>query len=103
MSVSVSRAATAPGPWRHRPGPLIWALGVAQVVSWGTLYYSFPLFVVPMQKEFGWSLEALNGALSAGLLVSGLCTYGAGAWIDRYGGRGLMAFGSVGTALLVLE
>lgn len=102
MSVSVSRAATAPTPWRHRHGPLIWALGVAQVVSWGTLYYGFPLFVVPMQKEFGWSLEALNGALSAGLLVSGLCTYGAGAWIDRYGGRGLMACGSLGTALLLL-
>lgn len=87
---------------RHAAGPMIWALGFAQVVSWGTLYYGFPLFVLPMQKEFGWSLTSLNGALSAGLLVSGLCTYGVGAWIDRHGGRGLMTVGSVGAALLLV-
>ncbi len=81
---------------------MIWALGWAQVVSWGTLYYGFPLFVLPMQKEFGWSLTLINGALSAGLLVSGLCTYGVGAWIDRHGGRALMTAGSLGTAVLLV-
>ena len=81
---------------------MIWALGWAQVVSWGTLYYGFPLFVLPMQQEFGWSLTLMNGALSAGLLLSGICTYGVGAWIDRHGGRGLMTLGSAGTALLLV-
>lgn len=93
----VTPAATAQS---HRA--LIWALGLAQVVSWGTLYYGFPLFVLPMQKEFGWSLAALNGALSGGLLVAGLCTYGVGAWIDRHGGRALMSGGSLGAALLLV-
>ena len=91
-----------PAP-RAEPGSaLIWALGLAQVVSWGTLYYGFPLFVLPMQKELGWSLSALNGALSVGLLVSGLCTYGVGAWIDRHGGRALMSAGSLGAAVLLV-
>ena len=81
---------------------MIWALGWAQVVSWGTLYYGFPLFVLPMQQEFGWSLTLINGALSAGLLVAGLCTYGVGAWIDRHGGRALMTAGSLGTAVLLV-
>jgi MFS family permease len=81
---------------------MIWALGWAQVVSWGTLYYGFPLFVLPMQQEFGWSLTLMNGALSAGLLISGLCTYGVGAWIDRRGGRGLMTLGSAATAMLLV-
>ena len=81
---------------------MIWALGWAQVVSWGTLYYGFPLFVLPMQQEFGWSLTLMNGALSAGLLISGLCTYGVGAWIDRRGGRGLMTLGSAATAVLLV-
>ena len=81
---------------------MILALGWAQVVSWGTLYYGFPLFVLPMQQEFGWSLTLINGALSAGLLVAGLCTYGVGAWIDRRGGRALMTAGSLGTALLLV-
>ena len=87
---------------RYTRGPMIWALGWAQVVSWGTLYYGFPLFVLPMQREFGWSLTLLNGALSAGLLISGLCTYGVGTWIDRHGGRGLMTLGSAGTAVLLV-
>ena len=81
---------------------MIWALGWAQVVSWGTLYYGFPLFVLPMQREFGWSLTLMNGALSAGLLIAGLCTYGVGAWIDRHGGRGLMTLGSAGAAVLLV-
>ena len=81
---------------------MIWALGWAHVVSWGTLYYGFPLFVLPMQQEFGWSLTLINGALSAGLLVAGLCTYGVGARIDRHGGRALMTAGSLGTAVLLV-
>ena len=87
---------------RYARGPMIWALGCAQVVSWGTLYYGFPLFVLPMQREFGWSLTLMNGALSAGLLIAGLCTYGVGTWIDRHGGRGLMTLGSAGTAVLLV-
>lgn len=87
---------------RYAAGPMIWALGWAQVVSWGTLYYGFPLFVLPMQKDFDWSLTLVNGALSAGLLISGLCTYGVGAWIDRHGGRALMTGGSLGVALLLV-
>lgn len=87
---------------RYARGPMIWALGCAQVVSWGTLYYGFSLFVLPMQREFGWSLTLMNGALSAGLLIAGLCTYGVGTSIDRHGGRGLMTLGSAGTAALLV-
>lgn len=74
--------------------PLVWALAVAQLVSWGSLYYSFSLFVVPMEMELGWSRTAINGALSIGLLTAGLCAYPVGAWIDRRGGRAIMALGS---------
>ncbi|HEX6971766.1 MAG TPA: MFS transporter, partial [Limnochordia bacterium] len=74
--------------------PLVWALAVAQLVSWGAIYYSFSLFVVPMEMELGWSRTAINGALSLGLLSTGLCAYPVGAWIDRHGGRIVMALGS---------
>jgi len=49
---------------------LVWALSAVQLVSWGSIYYSFSLFVVPRESELGWSRTALNGALSLGLLVS---------------------------------
>lgn len=85
------------------PRTMIGALGIAQIVSWGTVYYGFPLFVLPMADSLGWSLTLLNGAATAGLLVTGLCAYPVGALIDRYGGRGVMTAGSLGvTALLAL-
>lgn len=80
---------------------LVFGLAAAQLVSWGTIYYSFSLFVVPMEQELGWSRTALNGALSAGLALAGLASYPVGAWIDRAGGRAVMSLGSgLGAALL---
>jgi len=78
---------------------LVIALAAAQLVSWGSIYYSFSLFVVPMEAELGWSRTALDGALSAGLLLSGFAAYPVGAWIDRGGGRAVM---SIGSALAVV-
>ncbi len=88
----------------ERPGTawlLIVALAIGQVCSWGSIYYSFSLFVVPMETELGWSRTALNGAIAVGLLVSGVCAYPAGRWIDAHGGRGLMAAGSMIAAALL--
>jgi predicted MFS family arabinose efflux permease len=56
---------------------------------------------VPMQKELGWSRNELFGALSAGLLVAGLCSIPVGAWIDRGHGRKLMTGGSALAAILL--
>lgn len=81
--------------------PLLWALATAQVVSWGSVYYSFSLFVVPMEAELGWSRSEINGALSLGLLVSGFAAYPVGTWIDRRGGRWLMTAGSLLATLLL--
>src|SRR5262245_57269909 len=72
---------------RHHPWVMVWTLAVAQVISWGTLYYTFSLFVVPMQESLGWSRPLLNGALSLGLLTAGAVAFPVGAWIDHRGGR----------------
>jgi MFS family permease len=81
---------------------MIWTLAVAQVISWGTLFYAFSLFVVPMQASLGWSRPLLNGALSLGLLSTGIVAFPVGAWIDRHGGRGVMTLGSLAGGLLLL-
>ncbi len=82
--------------------PLVLALAVGQVVSWGALYYAFSLFVVPMEAELGWSKTVLNGALSAGLLASAMVAFPMGSWIDRHGGRALMSAGSIAASLLLV-
>ncbi|HUJ97083.1 MAG TPA: MFS transporter [Stellaceae bacterium] len=84
-----------------RGWPLVAALAFAQLVSWGSIYYSFSLFVVPMESELGWSREWLNGALSAGLLAAGLMAYPVGALIDRGHGRAVMSAGSLLGALML--
>jgi MFS family permease len=81
---------------------MVWTLAVAQVISWGTLFYAFSLFVLPMQESLGWSRPLLNGALSLGLLCTSVVAFPVGAWIDRYGGRGVMTLGSLIGGLLLL-
>ena len=81
--------------------PLVLALAVAQLVSWGTVYYSFSLLILPMEAELGWTRTGINGALSFGLLIAGLSAYGAGSWIERHGGRWLMTVGTVLASLML--
>jgi len=81
---------------------LVWTLSAAQLVSWGTLFYSFSLFIVPMERELGWSKTDLNGALSAGLLVAALLAMPIGRWIDRGRDRAVMTIGSLAGALMLI-
>ncbi|MDP9145407.1 MAG: MFS transporter, partial [Actinomycetota bacterium] len=39
-------------------------LGFGQIVSWGTLFYSFPLIAVPMSHDLGVSKVGAYGAAS---------------------------------------
>ena len=50
--VGMARRAGA-RPLRHHPWVMIWTMAVAQVISWGTLFYGFSLFVVPMHEALG--------------------------------------------------
>ena len=92
----------AAGPWRKRPVTILWMLSFGQLISWGLIYYTFPLFVGPMGEELGWSRSGMFGALSAGLMVAGLSSIAVGAWIDRGHGRKLMTGGSLLAAGLLL-
>jgi MFS family permease len=78
-----------------------WALAVAQLVSWGSIYYAFSLFVAPMESALGWSRTATNAALSIGLLISGLAAYPIGTWIDRGHGRRVTVCGSILAAAML--
>lgn len=100
MSKVFDTSAAASAQPLEKSSWIVAALALAQLISWGSIYYSFSLFIVPMEREFGWDRAAMNGALSLGLLVSGLCAYPVGRWIDRYGGRGIMTLGSVLASLL---
>jgi MFS family permease len=85
------------------PWGFVAALSLAQLVSWGIVFYAFALFLEPMAKELGWSRPALTLAYSLGLGASALTAYPAGRLIDRGRGRLVMTAGSlISSALLVL-
>jgi MFS family permease len=75
---------------------------VTEIVSWGVLYYAFAVFLVPMQRELGFSAAELTGAFSVSLLVAGVAGIAVGRFLDRHSPRALMTAGSVAGPLLVL-
>jgi len=84
------------------PSGFIAGLGMAQIVSWGTLIYAFPLLASPMAVEFGWGRVEIFGLASLALAVAGLAAYPVGSAIDRGHGRLVMTGGSALTALSLL-
>lgn len=78
------------------------ALGVSQIVGYGTLYYSFGILAPAMARDVGWPTEWVFGALSAALLAGGLVAPWTGRWLDRFGAGRVMAAGSVAAAAALM-
>lgn len=97
----MTEATSEPGPLRGA-GSFITGLGIAQICSWGTLYYAFPQIAAAMELELGWSKTELYGAATVGLLLSALVAVPVGTAIDRGYGRWIMSGGSVLAGLLLI-
>ncbi|RUM98250.1 MFS transporter [Pseudaminobacter arsenicus] len=83
-------------------GWFISALGAAQICSWGTLFYGFPLIAEAMRTGLGWSKPELYGAATLGMFLAGLAAYPVGSAIDRGHGRALMSGASVIAGVLLV-
>jgi MFS family permease len=95
-------AAAPPAWWRSRGWRIVGALSITETVSWGIVYYAFAVFLVPMERELGFSTAQLTGAFSVALLVSAVAGIAVGRYLDRRGPRGLMTAGSIAATALVL-
>lgn len=83
-------------------GPAIAALGVTQIVGWGTTHYMPAVLAAPTAAGLGLATTTVLGALSWGLLVAGLAARTAGRLIDRHGARKVMSAASAVAALGLL-
>lgn len=86
-------------PQRRPLGHIVSALGIAQIISWGTLFYSIAVLGPPMAHALGVGDVMLYGSFTAGLFVSGVASPWVGRRIDRRGGRAVLAGGSILGAL----
>ena len=74
---------------------VITALGIVQILAWGTSFYIPAVFAEPIVKDTGWSLGWVVGGTSVGLLVAGLISPQVGRIIDIHGGRPVLFASSI--------
>ncbi|NVI33190.1 MFS transporter [Streptomyces albidoflavus] len=94
LSTPERGAATGTGD-RSRPRAALPALCATQIVSWGIVYYAFPVLNPEITHATGWPAKATTAAFSLGLVVSALAGIYVGRILDRRGPRAVMTVGSV--------
>ena len=78
---------------------VITALGVTQILAWGSSYYLPAVLAEPIVRDTGWPLAWVVGGLSIGLLVAALISPRVGKAIERRGGRNVLAFSAAALGL----
>ena len=80
------------------------AVGIAQILAWGSSYYLLAVLAGPVARDMGWPLAWVVSGLSLGLLISGLVSPRVGHLINQRGGRPVLAASAIMMAvgLLVL-
>ena len=77
--------------------PRHWVAGLsaAQLISWGSVFYGFALFMEPVERSLALSRAQSSLAFSLALLAEGLAAYAVGRWIDQGHERAVMTGGSL--------
>jgi len=92
-------------PARHPPKalePFSFWLSLPQLITWGSVFYTFSLLMTPLEAELGMSRAESSLAFSLALLAEGLMAYAVGRWIDAGHERLVMSLGSVWIGLGLL-
>ena len=83
---------------------VIGALGVNQILAWGSTYYLTTVLAKPVAADTGWGLTWVVGGFTLGLLAAGIVSPRIGRDIDRHGGRPVLivsaGLNAAGLALL---
>jgi MFS family permease len=86
----------------HSRQRVIAFLGIGQILVWGSSYYLPTVLAKPVADDTGWPMTWVVGALSAGLLVSGLVSPRVGHLVERHGGRPVLAASAILLAIGLL-
>jgi len=78
---------------------LVWWLSLAQLITWGSGFYGFALFMGPMEAALGMDRAQSSLAFSLALLGEGVMAFAVGRWVDQGHARRVMTGGSLAVAL----
>ena len=70
---------------------MISALGVVEILAWGSSFYLPAVLAGPIAADTGWPLAWVVGGLSIGLLAAAVASPRVGIAIHRHGGRPVLA------------
>ena len=88
---------------KHDSTLVAW-LSLAQLITWGSVFYTFALLMEPVERELGLTRAQSSLAFSLCLLTEGALAFPVGRWIDRGHERAVMTLGSLAVgALLALH
>ncbi len=86
---------------------IVTLIGLAQIVTFGILFYAFALLAPRILAETGWEPGLVYGGFSLAMVTAGLVAPAVGALIDRNHGRTILMVGPVigaaGLALLAIS
>ncbi|HET9904267.1 MAG TPA: MFS transporter [Xanthobacteraceae bacterium] len=74
------------------------ALGIVQILMWGSTFYLLAVLAPAIVAETGWPFPWVIAGVTIALMVAGLISPLVGRIIDRRGGRPVLAFSSLATA-----
>src|SRR2546427_2966361 len=78
---------------------VVTALGVTQILAWGSTFYLLGVLANPIARDTGWGYEWVMAGVSTGLLVAGMISPRVGHAIGARGGRPVLAASAVLLAL----
>ncbi|MEN5084770.1 MFS transporter [Bosea sp. TWI1241] len=74
---------------------VVGALGITQILAWGSSIYLPAVLNAPVAADTGWPLAWVAGGLSAGQLMAAAVSPGVGRAIGELGGRTVLAASAV--------
>ena len=89
----------SPPPQTTPSHALVWWLSLAQLITWGSGFYGFALFMAPMEQTLGIDRAQSSLAFSLALVGEGVMAFAVGRWVDRGHARAVMTWGSLAVAL----
>lgn len=78
-----------------KPKVTLLLVSLNQFLTWGVLYYSFSVMIIPFQEAHGWSEAIVSGGFSSALLVTGILSVPIGFLLDRIGPKPIIRVGTL--------
>ena len=87
--------ATAQAALPRKTVVVVPALGITQILAWGSTFYLLGVLAPFIARDTGWSYDLIVGGVSLGLLIAGLVSPRVGRLIGHRGGKPVLAVSAV--------